>query len=140
LFKTFIALIDETIKIVQQTDRFHLLIIISDGEIDQTLKSAHIAKLREVAKYPLSIVCIGVGDGSFEDMEKFDDQVEGRIDIFNFVNYNKVTKSNNPDEQLMLQTLMEVPDHYMSAQTRLGYKPKYGPLVGKMVHSPPPYA
>jgi hypothetical protein len=132
---TFAPLIREAISIVKETERFHLLIIISDGQISKDLKQEHINLLREVANHPLSIVCIGVGDGPFDDMVNFDDNVAGRVDIFNFVNYNKVC---GRDDELMLQVLMEVPDHYYSAQQRLGYTPKYGPLTGKSVMESPP--
>lgn len=139
---SFTSLIKEAIAIVKQTQRFHLLIILSDGEIDPNTKREHIQLLGEVANYPLSIVCIGVGDGEFAAMRSFDDDVRGRIDVFNFVHFNEVQKRGRgaADDELMLQTLMEVPDHYLSAQKRLGYTPKYGPIAGKTVAAPPPYA
>ena len=47
--------------------------------------------IEEASKYPLSIICIGVGDGPFDKMEDFDDDLgNSKFDNFNFVNFNKI--------------------------------------------------
>jgi hypothetical protein len=56
--------------------------------------------IEEASNYPLSIICVGVGDGPFGDMENFDDVIKkSKFDNFNFVNYFKVCEGHveNPD-------------------------------------------
>ena len=71
----FAPIIYKAIDIVKDSkNQYHILIIIADGEVisvKETVKS-----IEEASHYPLSIVCVGVGDGMGVD----DDNVGG-VDV-----------------------------------------------------------
>ncbi|KAL7721017.1 Copine [Entamoeba marina] len=85
---SFVPLIDKTIEIVKQTKQYHILIIICDGQVSNVDKNRR--AIEEASKYPISIVCVGVGDGPFGVMENFDDVIKNsKFDNFNFIDYYK---------------------------------------------------
>lgn len=111
----FSPLIRESIKIVKSTKDFHILIIITDGDVNSVQETSE--AIVEASNYPISIICIGVGDGPFDLMEKFDDELpERRIDNFQFVNFAKImSRTLDPSRQetlFALNALMEVPEQY----------------------------
>ncbi|GJU57164.1 E3 ubiquitin protein ligase RGLG2-like protein [Tanacetum coccineum] len=70
-------------------------------------------------KLPLSSVLVGVGDGPWDMMKKFDDNIPQReFDNFQFVNFTEImsknTPSNRKEAEFALSALMEVPFSYMS--------------------------
>jgi E3 ubiquitin-protein ligase RGLG len=94
--------------------QYHILIIIADGEMtvpDQTTKA-----IVEASKWPLSIIVVGVGDGPWEEMKRYDDGLpERRFDNFQFVNYTGITENADnadPDRAFALHALMEIPDQF----------------------------
>ncbi|KAL7713399.1 Copine [Entamoeba marina] len=117
----FAPLINKTIEIVKQTAQYHILVIIADGQVDS--EKATKAAIEEASKYPISIVTIGVGDGPFDKMETFDDDLgNSKFDNFNFVNFNKVIgpRVENPDITFAVAALQEVPIQYALCR-KLGY-------------------
>ncbi|CAL5402476.1 unnamed protein product [Camellia sinensis] len=108
--------------------QYHVLVIIAD------------------ANYPLSIVLVGVGDGPWEDMKKFDDKVPDReFDNFQFVNFTAImSKDATPSEKetaFALAALMEIPIQYKAA-IELGLlvlgKRRVTGKAKKVVPRPPP--
>lgn len=110
---SFVPVIYEAIKMATKTCRYHILIIISNGHIDDFASVRR--AIVEASKYPISIVMIGVGDGPWTTMQEFDDQLpERQFDNFQFVDYNTIPRGylNNPDGGFAMQALMELPEQY----------------------------
>lgn len=110
---SFVPVIHEAIKVVRKTHRYHILIIISNGHIDDPAAARR--AIVEASDYPISIVMVGVGDGPWNMMREFDDQLpERQFDNFQFVNYNTIPRGNlnNPDGGFAMQALMEIPEQY----------------------------
>lgn len=72
----FAPLIRKAVDIVRKKGQYHILLIIADGEVVKEEETR--AAIVEAANYPLSIVTIGVGDGPFEAMHRFDDALAER--------------------------------------------------------------
>ena len=134
---SFVPVIYEAIKMARKSGRYHILIIVSDGYIDDPAMARR--AIVEASEYPLctlipkvlsfinvigcwydqicvlffvAIVMIGVGDGPWTLMSEFDDGLpERRFDNFQFVNYNTIPKGvlDNPDGGFAMQALMEIP-------------------------------
>ena len=92
--------------------QYHILVIIADGQVTQEEET--IDALVEASNYPLSIIMIGVGDGTFEKMEDYDNKMYGRkFDNFQFVDFHQViANASNSQSALSLAAFMEIPDQY----------------------------
>lgn len=111
----FGPIIREALDIVKEEKSYHILVIIADGQV--TNRQDTEAAIVEASNYPLSIVVIGVGDGPWELMQEFDDELpQRRFDNFQFVPYNetlsKVPRGTNPDAMFALAALMEIPEQF----------------------------
>jgi hypothetical protein len=106
---------------IQHTMEYNILLIIGDGcinDYEETRKA-----LADAARYPLSIVFIGVGDGSDPDkrdkwdtMRKLDDQPSGAVDNWQSVYLanmsEQLARAEHPDLDLATSILMEIPYQY----------------------------
>ncbi|CAA6670114.1 unnamed protein product [Spirodela intermedia] len=74
--------------------------------------------LVKASEYPLSIVCVGVGDGPWETMKMFDDFVPARtFDNFQFVDFTEIMQENTnqgKEAKFALEALMETPGQYQA--------------------------
>ncbi|PKI71468.1 hypothetical protein CRG98_008141 [Punica granatum] len=93
--------------------------IIADGQVtfSCTRESKTYMKFIIFSEYPLSIVLVGVGDGPWDMMRKFDDNIPARaFDNFQFVNFTEIMLKNTPSSKketdFALAALMEVPTQY----------------------------
>jgi len=109
---SFAPLIYRAIEIVKQTKEYHILLIVCDGAVDK--EAVTIEAIVEASKYPLSIICIGVGRGPWDVMEKFDDNIPERdFDNFQFVNFHEVmTRCESEETNFAHKALMEIPDQF----------------------------
>ena len=66
----FTAVIDDAINHVVNTGKYHILLIITDGAVQD--EKAHYEVLNKASKFALSIVCVGVGDGPWDAMKRYE--------------------------------------------------------------------
>lgn len=121
----FAPVIRTTIETVKAEQAYHILVIIADGQITECCMDETKRAIVEASRYPISIVVIGVGDGPWDQMEEFDDELpERRFDNFQFVPFNKVVGSvpagRNVDAAFACAALMEIPEQYKLIK-QLGY-------------------
>ncbi|CAK9320839.1 unnamed protein product [Citrullus colocynthis] len=125
---SFAPIIRNAIRIVNdRCGQYHILLIIADGQVTRSIdtheghlspqEQSTIDAIVEASKYPLSIILVGVGDGPWDQMNKYDDQIPARdFDNFQFVNFTEImskgTPSSKKEAEFALQCLMEIPPQY----------------------------
>jgi len=117
---SFVPLIEKAIAECEKDGKYHILIIVADGQV--TDKRANADVIVKASKYPLSIVMVGVGDGPWDEMERYDDQLPARkFDNFQFVNFDLIMRQfDGNDSSFAMYTLQEIPQQYQ-AICKLGY-------------------
>ncbi|XP_041008015.1 E3 ubiquitin-protein ligase RGLG3-like isoform X3 [Juglans microcarpa x Juglans regia] len=129
---SFAPIIDAAIGIVERTNgQYHVLVIIADGLVTRSLdtppgrfspqEKATVDSIVAASQYPLSIILVGVGDGPWDAMQQFDDNIPHRsFDNFQFVNFTKVmtenTEASKKETAFALAALMEIPFQYRATQ------------------------
>ncbi|BAA96900.1 unnamed protein product [Arabidopsis thaliana] len=135
---SFAPVIDAAINIVEQNNmQYHVLVIIADGQVTRNpdvplgrlspQEEATMNSIMAASHYPLSIVLVGVGDGPWDTMKQFDDNIPHReFDNFQFVNFTKIMSEHKDaakkEAAFALAALMEIPFQY-KATLSLNRKP-----------------
>lgn len=130
---SFAPIIDAAIDIVARSNRqYHVLVIIADGQVTRSpdlppgrfspQEQATINSIVAASQYPLSIILVGVGDGPWDAMKQFDDNIPHRaFDNFQFVNFTKImsenTDTSKKETAFALAALMEIPFQYRATQS-----------------------
>lgn len=112
---SFAPIIRKAIEIVQATGKYHVLLVIADGRVENEHDLETRNAIVEASSYPLSIVLVGVGDGPWEVMHEYDDKLpQRRFDNFQFVEFveRKSRFSRDVETEFAVQALMEIPDQY----------------------------
>ncbi|KAF2306093.1 hypothetical protein GH714_012395 [Hevea brasiliensis] len=125
---SFASIIETAIGIVDNSGgQYHVLMIIADGQVTRSVDTGHgqlshqqhstINAIVKASEYPLSIVLVGVGDGPWDMMQKFDDNIPSRaFDNFQFVNFTEIMSKNismsKKETEFALAALMEIPSQY----------------------------
>ncbi|KAB1221643.1 E3 ubiquitin-protein ligase RGLG2 [Morella rubra] len=117
---SFAPIIETAIGIVDDSGgQYHVLMIIADGQVmaNSPQERSTIDAIVKASNYPLSIVLVGVGDGPWDMMQQFDDNIPSRaFDNFQFVNFtdimSKQIPSSKKETDFALNALMEMPSQY----------------------------
>jgi E3 ubiquitin-protein ligase RGLG len=118
--------IRKTIELVKANKplEFTLCLILCDGQ--PNTKTDTEAAIVEASKLPIAIIAVGIGDGPWDELRRFDDDVKGRkFDNFCFVELAGVQKNAKADgvsfaAALACDVLTELPSAYADS-VRLGY-------------------
>ncbi|KAL4281555.1 hypothetical protein GQ457_03G008530 [Hibiscus cannabinus] len=125
---SFAPIIEMATTIVEQSGgQYHVLLIIVDGQVTRSVDTQHgqlspqeqstIDAIVKASEFPLSIVLVGVGDGPWDMMRKFDDNIPARaFNNFQFVNFTEImSKTMIPSRkqaEFALSALMEISWQY----------------------------
>ncbi|KAJ7970738.1 E3 ubiquitin-protein ligase RGLG2-like [Quillaja saponaria] len=125
---SFAPIIEMAMTIVEQSGgQYHVLVIIADGQVTRSVDTENgrlspqeqktVDAIVEASKLPLSIILVGVGDGPWDMMKEFDDNIPARdFDNFQFVNFTEIMSKNIPptrkETEFALAALMEIPSQY----------------------------
>ncbi|XVE83377.1 hypothetical protein DITRI_Ditri16bG0084000 [Diplodiscus trichospermus] len=125
---SFAPIINAAIDIVDRSNgQYHVLVIIADGQVPRNPETPHrrlgpqeqatVDSIVAASHYPLSIILVGVGDGPWDSMQQFDDNIPHRaFDNFQFVNFSKImsenTETSKKESAFALAALMEIPYQY----------------------------
>ncbi|PIA37648.1 hypothetical protein AQUCO_03000299v1 [Aquilegia coerulea] len=150
---SFGPIVEAAVDIVEKTQgQYHVLVIIADGQVTRSIDTNDkelspqerktINSIVTASSYPLSIVLVGVGDGPWEDMQKFDDKIPSRVfDNFQFVNFTGIMSKNishaEKEAAFALAALMEIPIQYKACM-ELGLLNHVTGKAKKVVPLPPP--
>lgn len=125
---SFAPIIEMAMTIVEQSSgQYHVLVIIADGQVTRSVDTEHgqlspqeqntIDAIVKASQFPLSIILVGVGDGPWDMMREFDDNIPARaFDNFQFVNFTEIMSKNmdssRKQAEFALSALMEIPSQY----------------------------
>ncbi|XP_047313269.1 E3 ubiquitin-protein ligase RGLG2-like isoform X2 [Impatiens glandulifera] len=150
---SFAPVIEMAMTIVEHSGgQYHVLLIIADGQVTRSVdteigqlspqEKRTVEAIVEASKVPLSIVLVGVGDGPWDMMKEFDDNIPARaFDNFQFVNFTEIMLKNvnqsRKETEFALSALMETPSQY-KATIELGILGGRRGNVPERVPLPPP--
>lgn len=150
---SFAPIIEMAMTIVEHSGgQYHVLLIIADGQVTRSVDTEFgqfssqerktVDAIVKASDFPLSIILVGVGDGPWDMMKEFDDNIPARsFDNFQFVNFTEIMSKNinqtRKDTEFALAALMEIPSQYIATLELgiLGCKSDKSP---EMVSLPPP--
>ncbi|KAK7338630.1 hypothetical protein VNO77_19251 [Canavalia gladiata] len=128
---SFAPIIEMAMTVVEQSGgQYHVLVIIADGQVTRSVDTGHgklspqkqktMDAIVAASKFPLSIILVGVGDGPWDKMKEFDDNIPARaFDNFQFVNFTEIMSKSIPSSRkeaaFALAALMEIPSQYKAA-------------------------
>lgn len=116
---------------------------VTDGQIEGPQERATVDAIVNASYYPLSIVLVGVGDGPWNMMRAFDDNLPARtFDNFQFINFTQIMQSSLPphrkEAQFALAALMEIPLQYKATVELQLLGTRRGRSLGARPLAPPP--
>ncbi|KAK0590025.1 hypothetical protein LWI29_021791 [Acer saccharum] len=151
---SFAPVIEMAMTIVEQSGgQYHVLLIIADGQVTRSVdtQGGHLSPQEQrtvdaivsASKLPLSIILVGVGDGPWDMMKEFDDNIPSRaFDNFQFVNFTEIMSKNHQqsrkETEFALSALMEIPSQY-KATIELNILGRKQGNVSERVALPPPF-
>ncbi|KAF3662519.1 E3 ubiquitin-protein ligase RGLG1 [Capsicum annuum] len=104
---SFAPIVNAAIDIVEANNgQYHVLVIIADGQVTRSIdtpserlspqEQTTVNSIVAASEYPLSIILVGVGDGPWDEMKRFDDNIPQRA----FDNFqNRMTMRSETEEE-----------------------------------------
>ncbi|KAK2969753.1 hypothetical protein RJ640_028033 [Escallonia rubra] len=158
---SFAPIIEMAMTIVKQSGgQYHVLVIVADGQVTRSVDTERgqlspqeqktVEAIVEASNFPLSIILVGVGDGPWDMMREFDDNIPARaFDNFQFVNFTEIMSKNaaplRKETEFALAALMEIPSQYKATielnllGSRKGNAPERVPLPTP-IHGAPSFS
>ncbi|KAI9087555.1 hypothetical protein K1719_030425 [Acacia pycnantha] len=152
---SFAPVIEMAITIVEQSGgQYHVLLIIADGQVTRsvdiergqlsTQEKQTVEAIVKASEYPLSIILVGVGDGPWDMMKEFDDNIPARVfDNFQFVNFTEIMSKNmdrsRKETEFALAALMEIPSQYQATLELNILGARRGKAIDRVPLPPPLY-
>ncbi|CAA0823441.1 E3 ubiquitin-protein ligase RGLG2 [Striga hermonthica] len=152
---SFAPIIEMAMTVVEQSGgQYHVLLIIADGQVTRSVDTEHgqlspqeqktVQAIVDASKLPLSIVLVGVGDGPWDMMKEFDDNIPARdFDNFQFVNFTEIMAKNvnqiRKETEFALSALMEIPTQYKAALELNLLGGRKGNIIERVALPPPVY-
>ncbi|XVF16313.1 hypothetical protein REPUB_Repub10bG0020600 [Reevesia pubescens] len=153
---SFAPVIEMAMTIVEQSrGQYHVLVIIADGQVTRSIDTHHgqlspqeqktVDAIVQASKLPLSIILVGVGDGPWDMMKEFDDNIPARaFDNFQFVNFTEIMSKNiaptRKETEFALAALMEIPSQYKATIELNILGGRKGNVPERVSLPPPTYA
>ncbi|CAH2055384.1 unnamed protein product, partial [Thlaspi arvense] len=150
---SFAPIIEMAMTVVEQSSgQYHVLVIIADGQVTRSVDTEHghlspqeqktVDAIVKASALPLSIVLVGVGDGPWDMMQEFDDNIPARaFDNFQFVNFTEIMSKNKEpsrkETEFALSALMEIPPQY-KATIELNLLGRRNGTIPERIPLPPP--
>lgn len=152
---SFAPVIEMAITIVEQSGgQYHVLVIIADGQVTRSVDTRSgqlstqerktVDAIVKASEYPLSIILVGVGDGPWDMMREFDDNIPARaFDNFQFVNFTEIMSTNvgrsRKEAAFALSALMEIPSQYKATLELQLLGSSRGNVIDRVALPPPRY-
>ncbi|MED6136555.1 E3 ubiquitin-protein ligase rglg2 [Stylosanthes scabra] len=152
---SFAPIIEMAISIVEQSGgQYHVLLIIADGQVTRSVDTERgqlsaqekktVEAIVKASEYPLSIILVGVGDGPWDMMREFDDNIPARaFDNFQFVNFTEIMSKNmdrsRKETEFALAALMEIPSQYKATLELNILGTRRGKDIDRIALPPPLY-
>ncbi|CAN7094093.1 unnamed protein product [Brassica rapa subsp. narinosa] len=146
---SFAPIIERAMTIVEESGgQYHFLLIIADGQVTtqhgglSSQERKTIDAIVRASRYPLSIVLVGVGDGPWDTMRQFDDNIPARaFDNFQFVNFTEIMGKNidagRKEAEFAVSALMEIPSQYKATLALGLLGRRTGNCPNKIARQPP---
>ncbi|CAG7864580.1 unnamed protein product [Brassica rapa] len=146
---SFAPIIERAMTIVEESGgQYHVLLIIADGQVTtqhgglSSQERKTIDAIVRASRYPLSIVLVGVGDGPWDTMRQFDDNIPARaFDNFQFVNFTEIMGKNidaaRKEAEFAVSALMEIPSQYKATLALGLLGRRTGNCPNKIARQPP---
>jgi hypothetical protein len=119
---SFAPVIRESIKMVKESNSYHVLVILTPGQIDNMEDTK--LSLKEASMVSLSIIAVGIGDGPFSQMYELYQTSQRAFQNFHFFAVNQVMKGEkgSPNREVAMSSnlLQDIPAHW-TAIKKLGY-------------------
>ena len=113
-------------KKIEESRQFTVLVVFFGGGTLRNVPSTKVC-LERLANLPVSVVCVGIGDGDFSIMQELDKLEDRAVDNFHFMRMSDVLCKDGVRAQkaaFLHQAFMEVPAQYRAFKERIGYEPQ----------------